>query len=63
MSYYFDIEKGYDQLIDVLKRLFELYKIPFNKKFEEFVDIRAMNFNEIQDEFVADNLVKLKSYT
>ena len=61
MSYYFDIKEGYIQLIDVLKKLFSIYNIPYTERIEEFVDIRSKNFSEIQDEYLTENLVKLKN--
>ena len=61
MSYYFNIQEGYIQLIDILEKLFHIYKIPFTERIEEFVDIRSVNFSEIQDEYLTENLVKLKN--
>ena len=61
MTYYFDIENGYIQLSNILKNLLNIYKISFNKKIEKFVDIRSINFTEIQDEFLTENLIKLKN--
>ncbi|NHI91928.1 MAG: hypothetical protein EAX96_05455 [Candidatus Lokiarchaeota archaeon] len=61
MSYQFDIDKSLIELINTLINLFNVYNISYDKKIEEFVDIRSINFTEIQDEFLVENLVKLKN--